>query len=385
MRTRKLLLLSALAALLWAGTAVTLDTPHEGSFATSVTECQSCHKLHGSTGGSLLGNDYTSNNDACLTCHDSSTSPNHFFSPAWSNAGREAVPGVGGDQHRWSGYSTASGARLPDNAAMRKYLGNGLQCAACHDAHGAKDEWGSPASMSYAPNSPHASLKLGEAVGPVGGGTGRMMLITITDGGYAPVPAGYAIKIKAGNKLTISHDYSKLGAAATWLSFDIPYTVGTTSTNNVALDDPSVVVRFTAAPAENDIWQFYVSYPLLRASNAGDAMCLDCHIDRHQGYKCVQGDPTAVDALGALCTPDGTRKFSHPVGEALNSNTSASAPDRLVILDADGTEGESSADALSGGANPSNNLVLGTGGVVGCTTCHAPHNADSNSLTVEVR
>ena len=76
---------------------------------------------------------------------------------------------------------------------------------------------------------------------------------------------------------------------------------------------------------------------------------------------------------------------SRSSGVTLKSNPLASAPDRDVILDADGTVGESSTDALSGGANPSNDLVLGTGGVVGCTTCHAPHNADSNSLTVEVR
>jgi predicted CXXCH cytochrome family protein len=34
--------------------------------------------------------------------------------------------------------------------------------------------------------------------------------------------------------------------------------------------------------------------------------------------------------------------------------------------------------------NATNDLVL-NGGVVGCTTCHAAHNADSNSLTVDAR
>jgi hypothetical protein len=33
-------------------------------------------------------------------------------------------------------------------------------------------------------------------------------------------------------------------------------------------------------------------------------------------------------------------------------------------------------------ANPTNDFVM-RGGVVGCTTCHAVHNADSNSLTVD--
>jgi predicted CXXCH cytochrome family protein len=370
MSTRKLLVLSAVAVCGWAGEAMALDSPHDGSFATSVAECQSCHKLHG--GGGTLTN-FSSNNDACLTCHDSaSVTPNHFFSPAWSSAGREAVPGTGGDQHKWSGSPTNLGARIPTSPAMAKYLSAGatLQCAVCHDAHGAKDATGVPVQDQYAPNSIHASYKLNVPQPPVAGGAGRMKLISVTDGGYNALPAGYAVRVKSAGLLEISHNIGT--TTPTWAS-SIPFTVGDTAAQNVWLDDPSVVVRITAAPAVGDLWQFYVSFPLLRATNVADAMCVDCHADRVQSHDCVEG---------VTCTADGTKVFSHPVAEGLNAN--AKGYDLAAPLDADGTVGSSTTDGAGGVPNPGNDLKL-VGGVVRCTTCHAPHNAASNSLSVEVR
>jgi len=74
----------------------------------------------------------------------------------------------------------------------------------------------------------------------------------------------------------------------------------------------------------------------------------------------------------------GTTVFSHPVGHALNAN--AKGYDRTGgILDAHG--GLQSA----GDGNRTNDLETGTGGAVTCLTCHHPHNADSNSLTVDPR
>lgn len=368
MRTLKLLVLAAASAA--AAGALALDSPHDGSFSSGVTECLSCHKLHGTTGGTLLGNDYTSNNDACLSCHDGASSPNHVFTPAWS-AAPQANPDTGvGSHHNWSGAPTARGARVPSNAAMASYLTGTrtLQCAVCHDVHGAKDPaTGLPANRDYAPNSARASLKLGVAYGPEGGGTGRMKLVSITDGGWPPTPAGYAVRVVAGNKVEISHDYAK-SATPIWNLIDFPFTVGDTAANDYALDDLSVLVRFTVAPLVGETWVFHVSYPLLRASNVGDAMCMDCHLDRVQDHTCVNG---------TSCNANGTLQFSHPVNQALNAN--GEGYDRAAPIDVDGTSQDQAVEA-----NPSNRLTL-DGGLVRCTTCHAPHNADSNSVTVDAR
>jgi predicted CXXCH cytochrome family protein len=369
--------LFAAALVLVAAPALAVDTPHDGTVSSSVTECQSCHRLHGG-GGTLT--QFPSNNDACLTCHDSLVpvpNGNHLFTPAWSTAGREATPSTGGDQHRWSGSPTGLGAQVPLNGDMAVYLPGGatMQCAVCHDTHGKRDAFGVPIQETLAPNSPHASYRFDVAMPPNSGGAGRMKLMTVTDGGFQPVPAAYAIRIRAGGTtFEISHDYKKLGASATWVA-SIPFTVGT----DVGLDDPSVLVRFTVAPAAGDIWEFYVSYPFLRAPNDLDQMCLDCHRDRDMNHLCVEG-------TGAGCAAGAGKVFSHPVKEALNAN--AQGYDLAAPLDADGSVTSSTTDGLDASAavvpNPGNDMKL-VGGQVRCTTCHAPHNADSNSLSVDVR
>lgn len=372
-------LLFVAVGILFGAAVLALDAPHDGSFATSAYQCQSCHQLHGG-GGTLTK--FPSNNDSCLTCHDSAAvTPNHFFSPAWSSAGREAVPGSTGDQHKWSGSPTARGARIPTNPEMAAYLASGapLQCAVCHDGHGAKDATGLPVQDLYAPNSAHSSFKLNDPQAPVGGGTGRLKLISITDGGINARPAGYALRVKAAGVLEVSHDFAM--AIPTW-SGDFAYTVGDTASQNIWLDDLSVVVRVTAPPAVGDVWQFYVSYPLLRATNVADAMCTDCHADRHQSYLCVEGSAAATDGAGVSCAPNGTRVYSHPVNQPLNAN--GKGYDATAPLDADGSATSSTTDGAGGVPNPGNDLVL-DGGMVRCTTCHAPHNADSNSLSVDVR
>lgn len=380
---RNLKLLLAAVAVLVGATVVALDAPHDGSFATSATDCDDCHKLHG--GGGTLTN-WATNNDGCLTCHNSAAvTANHFFSPAWGSES-EAAPGTSGNQHKWSGSPTARGAKLPDNAMMARYLTDGkpMQCAVCHDAHGAK-EGGLPVQDLYAPNSAHSSIPLNVEQAPNGGGSaGGLTLISISDGGFNAIPMGYAVRVKptgfvngVEGYLEVSHDIT--AAVPTWTG-NIFYTVGNTIFDDVWLDDPyaAVVVRMTKSPAIGDTWKFYISYPLLRATNVADAMCTDCHADRKQNHACVEGSASETDGAGVSCVPDGTtRYYSHPVNQPLNAN--GRNYDAAAPLDADGTaQGEATE------VNPSNKLAL-DGGNVRCTTCHAPHNADSNSLSVDVR
>jgi predicted CXXCH cytochrome family protein len=373
-------LLFAASLLLMGAFALAVDTPHDGSW-DGVADCSSCHLLHGSSGGTLTK--WPSNNDACLTCHDGRpVTSNHLFSPAWSSSGMEAVPGTGGTQHKWSGSLTSRDAREPLNPAFSRYVASGLQCALCHDEHGAKDETQAPVQMTFAPNSAHASYKFGDARSPVNGVAGKLALVSITAdlSGIPVLPGAYTVRVKAWNgssgTLEVSHDFIS-APPGTW-----PATVPFALNAVVGLDDPNVTVTVTEAPAVGAYWQFYVSYPFLRASNVADAMCLDCHAGRHQGHLCVEGDNTVTDGANVNCTPDGVRTYSHPVGEALGEN--GSGTDLAAPLDADGSVGSSSTDGDGNVPNPSNDLVLQSGRV-GCTTCHAPHNADSNSLTVDVR
>jgi predicted CXXCH cytochrome family protein len=371
-------LLFATSLLATASLVLAVDSPHDGTVSSSVTECQSCHRLHGG-GGTLT--QYAGNNEACLTCHDNivpGANANHFFTPAWNSANTEADPGKTGSQHKWSGSPTNRGARVPLNADMAKYLpaGEQLQCAVCHDTHGKKDSFGTPNQDTLAPNSAHSSFPVGKAIPAENGGSGQMTIVSLTDPSWTALSQAYAIRIKSTSPYTfeISHDYKKTGGG---FAGSYPFTTTQTPVelNNVYLDDNVVQIRFTGTPTVGQLWQFYVSFPFLRASNVADAMCTDCHADRVMDHACVEG-------TGAGCTP-GTKVYSHPVNQALNAN--GKNYDAAAPLDADGTPANgSTTDGEAGVANPSNNLVL-DGTVVRCTTCHAPHNADSNSLTVDVR
>lgn len=392
MRIRKLLVLSAAAAVGWAGFAAALDSPHDGSVPLSPTECQSCHKLHSSTGGTML-NGYSDNNHACITCHDTLSTP---FTSGWAT-GREAstlAPGKG-DQHNWSGLPTGAGAQRPADAGMATYLPTDttlLQCAVCHDVHGKRDATGS-IQQTFAPNSAHTSFTPGTTYPKTSGGTGNGQL-AVSKPAVGAKAAGYRIRLVTATTFVISHNSNLPAAQVKWWNYaGGTWTEGVagaapvsgkpfTSGSAVTTDDPNLsvtIVNGSQAFTGGEYWTFYVSYPFLRAANDLDQMCVDCHRDRNMTHTCVEGstDPASP------CYANGVNKFSHPVQEAMGAvGGTTVAP--ASMLDADGTPGVSITDGAGGVQNDTNNLNL-VGGQVRCTTCHAPHNADSNSLSVDAR
>jgi hypothetical protein len=78
---------------------------------------------------------------------------------------------------------------------------------------------------------------------------------------------------------------------------------------------------------------------------------------------------------------DGVKVFSHPSGPGVTLNANLQGYDRATsaLLDASGVV------QTTGDGNSTNDLSLGSDSTVRCMTCHYPHNADSNSLTVDGR
>jgi len=350
--------------LMWAAAlaaplgAAAVDAPHDGSFTSG--SCTECHALHLATGGTGAPTNAT----VCLSCH-AAGSPR----VNWNTS--DQASGTAGTSHRWDAAITnpAAGALPPLTPALATRVPGGvLQCSTCHDLH--------KANAANAPGSVHASLAIGTPqTNTAGSNAGRLTLQPL---GANPQARGYRVKVVAGGGFILSHDSHT--TVPTWLNWignawqvgvdggaGRPFTIGTP----VLLDDAgnAVSVTFSLSPAPGDYWDFYVAYPFVRAFNAAGQMCVDCHRERDQDHFIVEGTP----GFGWGGTP-----YSHPVGQALNAN--GAGYDRAVPLDANGAvQGSAGQDA-----NPSNDLRL-SGGTVTCLSCHAPHEADSNSLTTDAR
>jgi len=363
-RVRILVLAAAVAVAL---VAVASDAPHTKfcPVGAANVKCDACHTLHNSSSTALLGapgNQYSANSSFCMTCHSNATpiGKGHGFTtaPPWGPLD-QAASGTG-TSHRWDTVIAGNhGASAPQSDLLID-TGGKLMCSTCHDPHVSTTNGGSQ----------FVSFPIGVAQAPNSFGSGGSAL-TITQVDAGALAKGYWIEATTASAFKISHDNG-----ATWAT---GYPV------SGALDDSKVHVTFSGATVGNR-WAFYVGYPFLRKANSEGELCLRCHKNRNMTHANVEGSGTlpngaygtASYGLGTAVAP-GTTVFSHPVGQTLNANGNGLDRAANAILDADGATTQ-----LTGGdGNATNNLKLSPTGNVTCMTCHNPHHADSNSLTVD--
>ena len=395
----------ALAMVLGApAVAAASDAPHNLSAPVVKIQCSDCHIMHNASGAGLSNAAENYNN--CLSCHNGAFST-EVFGGDW--ASMQTTLGVGGSSHRWDSMVTNLGVTAPDPnsadadiAALGKNLDEGkLMCSTCHDQH-------TGASVNKAESPQHTSAPIVdpanvctdvtphqtciEQKAGMGSNKGTLQLTSLGTSSTNSSPKGYQIKVTdATPAFKISHDRgtSFLGwNGSAWAVGAVakPFTAGSThaldpATTGDTLSAPSV--KFNGSNwAVGDTWEFYISYPFLRIGNIESAMCKICHKDRLMKYQDVEGgvaNGVAGGDLGAVTL--GQTVFHHPTGQTLGTKALV-PPDRTTstMLDADGT-----AQSLGTDPNKTNDLALGTTGNVHCMTCHQPHVADSNSLTIDQR
>ena len=129
-----------------------------------------------------------------------------------------------------------------------------------------------------------------------------------------------------------------------------------TASNTVVITGSVVCIRCHNVKADTNSTPG-VDKPLLRTSNLTDALCLNCHAPRNVITHATGSHPVAYRAYSTV----------------YKSNTTAF---RRVPL---------SPNANNPTANPGNYLSVPNKGKILCSTCHAPHYADSNSATLDNR
>lgn len=369
MRTTRILL-AALLALVAPAFAAALDAPHNTSQTqtTLVDGCQACHQLHNAIGTSLTTQ--VTITDACMSCHASVPGAGalHRLGFPWASGDQADLAAQTGSHHRWdaTAINAGVGTTVPSDPEMAaRVIAGRLECSVCHDPHISNKAFAPTSSM-------HTSIAVGAAVNETNAGGGSATLTLVAADSALAVARGYRIRVISAGNVAASYDGGltwfrpTTNTGAAWVA-DAAVPVGGPylTTIDLSLQDPALRVRITAGASVGDYWDFYVSFPMLRSPNLTGSLCLTCHGERAQTYAEVR--------TGG----DGVKRFSHPVGAPLTAN--GLGYDRAIPLDVDGgAQG-------AGDTNATNDLQVGSGGVIGCTSCHAPHNADSNSLTVDPR
>lgn len=322
-----------------------VDAPH-----TEGSACSDCHVGHTAPGASLTK--FEGNFSLCQDCHTDPSYTGHFGFP-WA-ASQQAVPGVSGRSHSWSGSASNLGATPPspsstnpDEAAMARRLdGNNIMCSTCHDQHQA----------DTFPASGRGTQHISPVTKPVSKGGGGTVAVTSAPAGLAARP--YTLQFTTGGGVGAAVFQVSNDRKLSWIQTNV------STAASVTLADGVVLAFDGTTFVAGEEYAFYVSYPFMRVSNTDARMCTICHKDRNMTTVNVEGGGSHAGTSQPIVP--GTTVFHHPVNESFDSP--------VTPLDANG------APQTTGDSNPANDLVLGTNGIVTCLTCHRVHNAISNSL-----
>ena len=299
-------------------------------YATGCSGNAACHTItKGPFLPETLDNDVTVDtptqenfSNFCIACHNASGEAHQKSVGSPSNNiyinGTGLVPGNKGVSHSWNGRKQNAGTRIPASTFFNRtgYMPHGIvACQTCHN--GPKKTTGEWIDWVQATNPSNDQLNY-----------------TIL--GYSSTPQ------YLNQYLKVYRSAAAL-SAPTYRRDRKQYLV---SPSEYTYNSSSATVTFNAVQGANYIYA-ELAEPYLRGSNAGNALCLDCHNNR-------------VDS--AVSHPSGSgAKNNHPV--AINYGYNFGLHSTLKP----GATGNVYLEKISG-----SDRVL-------CTSCHDPHNAASDN------
>ncbi len=324
------ILLMALAwGLILAGSAAASDPPHW--WPNFQNGCEDCHVLHNAPGMTLTA--VQGNANLCMSCHNTSGFP------TWDNT-QQAVPGASGSSHNWSntpvnptyGASLPSDQRLLDRVTDSSGNTTTLNCSTCHNQH----------KQTNQPADPRAPAYQG-----VDSGEGRHFQRMPNDANQM------CLNCHAARNL------SSVGHGA--------YT-GNDLSHPVTVTIPQADNAFFATPLEPDGVTVQTSLEWGSASG-GSTTTLD--------------DSSKAWPQGGLINR--WVRFTSGANVGLIRQISGNTATQISFAALPTTVTTGDTYEIDADGNFSNYLMLSPSGQVLCTSCHAPHYADSSSATYDDR
>ena len=363
-----------------AGSALLLASPAMAFHDGGVANCEGCHTMHNSLGGTVMNATYAltqgvstqyqaqpyllqgSQSEACLNCHENpSPGSYHISSPAGTNlvgASQNAsiIQFTPGGDFRWLTVAGAGNAKnghsinaaaygyLPDTkdapgpaAGMDAYPKGSLNCSSCHDPHG-KFRRTADSSVSFVTSG----------------------VATVASGSYNNSVAPTATASVGAYRLLGGVGY-------------IPKSLGAA---NVAFANapPIAVAPSTYNVSETSLGGIRVAY-----GSGMSEWCANCHGSMHtSSYVSGQSGAGTVHPAGVQI---GATIAANYNGYVNSSNTiggsSAAAWNSLIPFETGGTD--FSALRTTAGANDQSGPADGTA-VVMCLSCHRAHASGFNSM-----
>lgn len=339
--------LIAVVTVFYAQAGLGADPPHNWG-------CTKCHTMHGALGPSFTTS--ASNTNLCLSCHTTTgdASGKSLLNSMQAGSGQ-------GTSHSWMGplANSAMSAELPTTFSLISRIEGSLKGFATQDSSAANN-----VVYSYGTYT-------------VNGLAGRIFQFFYT----SPSSSGNkdvqrTISSNTANKIVWSPNLSNIPKAN-----DRYVILPLTPKLTCSICHAQHTQTFSPwDPLSNTIYNASITNNrhMLRTNNNYNQLCEDCHRSRTMNYTRASGGDGAYPA-------NGTNVFSHPVGDALNSQ----GYDFAAPLDANGAAQTNSPSvplrfAGDVDGNPTNNQSLDSTGKVRCMSCHRMHYTDGNPMTNDV-